>query len=168
MNVRKVKSNGEIQKGNIIGIVVQAGLKEKNDKAPIFSTKYKKKVMTYLFVKSVEVDEIVVIDLETKKEHTIKNSRWNIPTRHILSYFKEEIEKAVRKVKIERWYGEPKEMDEKTYSVTAIVYPSFVVTSLANSVMNEDGTFTFSLTDVDEIYLDKMAVFKDKVMLYRY
>lgn len=163
-----MKRNGKVEKGNIIGIVVQAGLKEKKEEAPIFSKKYKKKVMTYLFVKSVSRDEIVVIDLETKKEHTITHSCLGNTTRYILSYFKKEINKAVREIKIGNWFRESFEIDEETYSATAIVYPSFVVTSLANSVMNKDGTFTFSLTDVDGIYLDKMAMFKDKIMLSDY
>ena len=170
MNVTKKSNRVVAKEGEILGITVQVGTKEKNAKAPVFADKYKKVVFGYFFVKEIDEDKIMTLmNLKTKKELVIKNSNWRGTPACLFEAIYDEIVKRTEDMEIRTWgrnldYSK----DPSRTSATISIYPSFAVTSLGHSTMNENGTFTFSLEDVEGICLDKVAVYKQKFMLHDY
>jgi len=154
-----------VKQGEIIGVTIQAGSKNKDELLTIFSERYKKITMGYFLVTKVDKinDVVIIMDLKTKQEHTLEQNYYGMASA-LRRKFKEELKKRANEIKIGSWYR-TLESDEKTFSTTISFYPSFVVTSLSNSIMNTDGTFTFSINDVDGIHLDKVARYKKKTML---
>ena len=169
MNVRKVKMNSSAKKGEILGVTVQVGTKHKNAKAPIFSDKYKKVNFGYFLVKEVDDKKrtMVIMNLETKEEKQIQHLG-ETP----LALFQELFEEIKTKAELLDLNGyttrKDYSIDENTFSSTVSIYPSFAITSLSNSVMQDDGTFTFSLNDIDGICLNQLARCKEKFMLRHY
>ena len=171
MKVSKVAKHTNAKKGEILGVTVQIGTKERNTKAPVFADKYRKDILTYYLVKNVDdqQNEMILVDLKTKEEFTINHQEWRGTTASLFAVIKNKIAAKAEKMEIRSYKRNADySQDPDRTSATISIYPSFVVTSLGNSTMNDDGTFTFSLDDVEGICLDKMAVHKEKFYLNRY
>jgi uncharacterized protein Veg len=162
MRVTKTGTTETLNKGEIVGLSIQVGSKRKNEKAPVFAEKYKRVEFKYFIVKEVDRSKIILIDLDTKEELNLV--AWRGVTINLIHTFKEKIREKLSEVDLGYRCGKL-EADEKTYSAIVSIYPSFTITSLSNSTMNEDGTFTFTIKDVDGVHLDKLARFKRKEML---
>lgn len=155
--------NGIAKKGEVIGIEVQIGSKKRNEQARIFAEKYVKKTMAYFFVKSFDqkTKETVLVNLDTKEEFKIEQRG---PIAYDLAHmFREQIKEfANRKLYVSRDLGG---QEPNTLSTKISIYPTFIVTSLNSELaMQDDGTFKFSMEDVDGIYLNQKA--KDKVKIF--
>ena len=77
MKVSKVAKHTNAKKGEILGVTVQIGTKERNTKASVFADKYRKDILTYYLVKNVDdqQSEMVLVDLKTKEEFTINHQK---------------------------------------------------------------------------------------------
>lgn len=166
MIVTKSKRNELPNKGEIVGLEIQVGSKNKNEKAPVFSEKYKRISFKYFLVKSSSESEVVLMDLTTKADYQVSIG-WNGFTNNLITLFKDKMKEQLTGIKIGNWYN-ALESEERTQSVIVTFYPSFVITSLSNSTMNEDGTFSFTIQDINGINLDKVARYRKKEMLKYY
>lgn len=156
--------NGMAKKGEVIGIEVQIGSKKRNEQARIFAEKYIKKTMAYFFVKSFNerTKETVIVNLDTKEEFKIEQCG---PIAYDLAdMFRERIKEfASRKLYVSRDLGG---QEPNSLSVKISIYPTFIVTSLNSELaMQEDGTFKFSMEDVNGIYLNQKAKDRTKIFI---
>lgn len=157
--------NGIAKKGEVIGLEVQIGSKKRNEQAPIFAFKYAKKTMAYFFVKSFNerTKETVLVNLGTNEELKIEQRG---PIAYDLAHMlTEQIKEfADKKLYMGYWVGEK---EPNSLSVKISIYPTFIVTSLNSELaMQEDGTFKFSMEDVNGIYLNQKAKDRTKIFIY--